>query len=502
MKKIKFYTILILLLAGCSKDADEVVETNEVVNNDNNNNNTQTEVIDELKIEINDFIWEGLNFWYYWQENVPNLADTKTNDADAYFDFLNRYGPEDFFESLLHPDDRFSWIMDDYDVLEQSLDGVVTENGMEFGLFLECNNEDVFGWVKYVQKDSDAEAKGIERGMFFNEINNVRMNRNNYRNLLFGDSKSYTVGLSLIEFTDTNGCVTMYSTGDSYALNESKLVQDPIYIHDIIETGGKKIAYLMYNQFVGYVESEGIDHNYELMDLFAEFKNNNVDELVLDLRYNPGGGSTTQTLLASLITGQFNGEVYSERVFNSKVTAAYADTDFKTRFFASYDDQVFQSLNLNKLYVLTTGSTASASEGLINNLSAYIDVIQIGDVTVGKNQGSITVKDYIDNDGNVNPNHKYAMQPIVTKSGNSAGFADFDNGLTPDIEILERLNNLGVLGDPDERLLKTAIDHILGNITSISRSSNLNDSFGRELINFSELKKQFLIIDDIEIDFN
>ena len=499
MKKIKFYTILILLIAGCSKDADEVVETNEVVNN--NNNETQTEVIDELKIEINDFIWEGLNFWYYWQENVPNLSDTKTNDADTYFDFLNKLGPEDFFESLLHPDDRFSWIMDDYEVLEQSLSGVVTENGMEFGLFLECNNEDVFGWVKYVQKDSDAETKGIERGMFFNEINNTRMNRNNYSDLLFGDSKSYTVGLSLIEFTDTNGCVTMYSTGDSYALNESQLVQNPIYIHDIIETGGKKIAYLMYNQFVGYVESEGIDHNYELMDLFAEFKNNNVDELVLDLRYNPGGGSTTQLLLASLITGQFNGEVYSERVFNSKVTAAYADSDFKTRFFDTYDNQVFQSLNLNKLYVLTTGSTASASEGIINNLSPYIEVIQIGDVTVGKNSGSITIKDYIDDD-NLNPNHKYAMQPIVTKSGNSAGFADFDNGLIPDIEIRERLSNLGVLGNPDERMLKTAIDHILGNITSISESSILNESFGKELINYSEIKKQNLILDDIELDLD
>ena len=51
-------------------------------------------------------------------------------------------------------------------------------------------------------------------------------------------------------------------------------------------------------------------------------------------------------------------------------------------------------------------------------------------------------------------------------------------------------------------MLKTAIDHILGNITSISQSSNLNESFGRELINFSELKKQYLIIDDIEIDFD
>jgi len=497
MKKIKFYILLTLLIIGCSKDADEVIETNEVVND---NTEDPVEVVDELKIEINDFIWEGLNFWYYWQENVPNLADTKTNDADNYFDFLNKLNPEDFFESLLHPDDRFSWIVDDYEVLEQSLDGVETANGMEYGLFLECNGEDVSGWVKYVQKGSDAETKGIERGMFFNEIDNVRLNLNNYRSLLFGESNSYTVGTSLIEFTDTNGCVRMYSTGEKYALNESKLVQDPIYIHNVIETGGKKIAYLMYNQFVGYVESEGIDHNLELINLFSEFKNNNIDELVLDLRYNPGGSSFTQLLLASLITGQFTGEVYSERVFNSKVTAAYADSDFKTRFFDNYENQVFQSLNLNKLYVLTTSSTASSSEGLINNLTPYIEVIQIGDVTVGKNSGSITVKDYIDDD-NVNPNHKYAMQPIVTKSGNSVGYADFDNGLIPDIELKERISNLGVLGDTEERMLKTAIDHIFGNLTSIARSSILNESFGVELINYSELKRQNLIIDDIKIEF-
>ena len=244
----------------------------------------------------------------------------------------------------------------------------------------------------------------------------------------------------------------------------------------------------------------------ERMQSFAyRFKSNGVDNLILDLRYNPGGSTYTQLILASLITGQFTGEIYSQRVFNSKVTERYKDDpeSFRARFLYTLDSgERLNSLGLNKLYVLTTSSTASSSEGIINNLAPYIEVIHIGDYTVGKNQGSITIKDYINNDGDVNPNHRYAMQPIVTKSGNSAGFADFDNGLTPDIEILERLNNLGVLGDPDERLLKTAIDHILGNITSISRSSNLNESFGRELINFSELKKQYLIIDDIEIDFD
>ena len=58
-------------------------------------------------------------------------------------------------------------------------------------------------------------------------------------------------------------------------------------------------------------------------------------------------------------------------------------------------------------------------------LAPYIEVIHIGDYTVGKNQGSITIKDYINNDGDVNPNHKYAMQPIVTKSANVCWFCRF-----------------------------------------------------------------------------
>ena len=154
------------------------------------------------------------------------------------------------------------------------------------------------------------------------------------------------------------------------------------------------------------------------------------------------------------------------------------------------------SLGLNKLYVLTTSSTASSSEGIINNLVPYIEVIHIGDYTVGKNQGSITIKDYINNEGDVNPNHKYAMQPIVTKSANSAGFADFDDGLVPDLLLKESLSNLGTLGDKNEKLLQSALNQISNNL-SVSNAPPESEIKNIELITVREIKKQILIVDDI-----
>ena len=184
MKYINIYLITIsILIISCSKDAsDKLEDTIDIVDQER-----------ELKIEINDFIWEGLNYWYYWQENVPDLSDTKVNNATSYEAFLDKDEPTDFFNSLKHPDDRFSWIQDDYEELENLLQGVELSNGMEFGLFVECNNTDVFGYVRYVQKNSDAEAKGVTRGMFFNTIDNTRLNRDNYRDLLYSDANSYSI---------------------------------------------------------------------------------------------------------------------------------------------------------------------------------------------------------------------------------------------------------------------------------------------------------------------
>jgi hypothetical protein len=89
-------------------------------------------------------------------------------------------------------------------------------------------------------------------------------------------------------------------------------------------------------------------------------------------------------------------------------------------------------------------------------------VVTIGTSTYGKYVGSITVKDYTDSNGTVNPKHKWALQPIVLKVSNAAGESDYVNGIAPNVEIDEDIANLSVLGNLEEPLLKTAITKITG----------------------------------------
>ena len=110
---------------------------------------------------------------------------------------------------------------------------------------------------------------------------------------------------------------------------------------------------------------------------------------------------------------------------------------------------------------MTTGDSASASELLINTLNPYIDVIHIGTTTEGKYQGSITLYDSENFQRNgANPNHTYAMQPLVLKLANTVGFTDYSEGLNPDIVISENPQNYGILGNENEPLLARALSEI------------------------------------------
>jgi C-terminal processing protease CtpA/Prc len=122
--------------------------------------------------------------------------------------------------------------------------------------------------------------------------------------------------------------------------------------------------------------------------------------------------------------------------------------------------KAINSLELNRVFVITSPETASASELLINGLAPYIEVIHVGDRTVGKNVGSITVYDYVGD--NINPNHTYAMQPIVFKIENSEGFVEYSSGLVPDYYIKESIQNMGILGSKEEPLLNMALNLING----------------------------------------
>ncbi|MDD3003893.1 S41 family peptidase [Flavobacterium sp.] len=406
-------------------------------------------------LEVQNFIWKGLNLYYLWQEDSPDLADDRFATQEQLNAFLTPYtDPLTLFNHLrVDPAiDRFSVLVDDYVYLENLFQGVAKSNGMEFTLRLKPGSEtEVFGAVNYIIPNSDAANKNLTRGMLFYAIDNQPLTINNYRDLIA--SNTYT--LNLANYDD--GAIT--PNGQSVELTKTELTENPIFLTKVIETNNQKVGYLMYNGFTA-------NYDLELNDAFGTLKAAGVTDLVLDLRYNGGGSVLTATRLASMITGQFNEQLFAKQQWNSKIQAYFEENNpsqLVNNFTNKIGNTEINSLNLSKVYILTTGGTASASELVINGLKPYIQVIQIGTKTIGKNVGSVTLYDSPTfNKQNVNPRHKYAMQPIVIKTINKDGFGDYQNGIVPDINLPENAGNLGVLGNENEPLLNTALGLITG----------------------------------------
>lgn len=436
MKKIIISSLLLLLIAipfGCEDMDDNAVPAN---------------------LQVKDFVWKGMNLYYLWQADVPDLADNRFPNQEELNTFTATFPtPEELFNHLRvpAPTDRFSVIYSDYTVLEGVLSGNTLNNGMDYGLkYTDASETSIFGWVRYIIPNSDASTKNIQRGDIFYAIDGVPLNKDNYRTLLANNT--YTVNLAAYSFNA--GVVTLTPTGESVTLTKTNLAENPILMSTVINQGSHNIGYLMYNGFYSSYDSQ-------LNTVFGSFVSQNVTDLVLDLRYNSGGSISTATKLASMITGQFPGQLFAKQQWNAKAQAYFEDTNpgqLQNKFVSGLN-----GLHLDKVYILTTKSTASASELVINCLKPYINVVQIGDVTTGKNVGSITLYDSPTfSKSDVNPSHKYAMQPIVLKIVNKDGNGDYTTGIVPTTSLPEDFNNLGVLGDVNEPLLNTAINQIIG----------------------------------------
>ena len=417
-------------------------------------------------LEINNFVYRGMDSYYLYRDLVDDLIEDKANST-TFNNYLNGFdSPEALFESLIYDrqnTDKFSWIVDDYIALEQQFDGITKSNGMEFGLerYVPGGNE-LYGIVRFILPNTSAETNGLQRGDLFNAVNGVQLTVNNWRSLLSQDNLT----LNLAEYNN-NGTPTIDddsidATANTIELSAIQYVENPVFKTEILQVEGENVGYLMYNGFVGNFDSA-------LNTAFAEFKANNVQHLVVDLRYNPGGSVNSATLLGSLITGQFSGQVFAKLNYNS----IQQSNNFDYTFVSNSSGDVLNILNLNKVYVIATGASASASEMLINSLDAYIEVLHVGTLTVGKSQASITLYDSPNfTRTEADPRHTYAMQPLVAITVNKNDSQVPAQGLTPFIEIEEQINNFGVLGDENEPLLAEALAHI----AATNRMPNIQES--------------------------
>ncbi|WP_033961652.1 S41 family peptidase [Psychroserpens jangbogonensis] len=439
--------------------------------------------------EINDFVWKAMNASYLYKVGVPDLANDRFSSDGDYRAYLNQFStPESIFESLIFDRevvDRFSFIIPNYLDFLQSQQGNSLSTGLEFDFYFKPGSAtEVFGIIRLVLNNSAADNQGLQRGQIFDAVNGVPLSENNLSELL--NQNSYTLNFATYNDNGTPQVEDdiIESTPNSISLTKQSYTENPIHQVDIIDVDGENVGYIVYNGFNSNFEDQ-------LNSAFGQLLASNVQHLILDLRYNPGGSVNTAAILGSMVTGQFNGQVYSKLIYNEDLQQN--NSDFK--FVNSFDGNAINSLNLNKIYVLTTDASASASELVINSLDEYIDVVQIGDNTVGKTQASLTLFDssgFGPND--INPNHTYALQPLIANSVNANDEAVPATGLTPDIALNETPRNYGVLGDINEPLLAAAIL----DIQALGRNGQVQVEFNaiKKEINLRPFEDQMYI--DIE----
>ncbi|WP_299001931.1 S41 family peptidase [uncultured Tenacibaculum sp.] len=471
MKKITLLSLLFIVFLSCSKDNEVVPEKEE---------ETEEPVVEvTLNNEVNNFVWKAMNSWYNWQEDVPNLADSKDDNTNNYYNYLNSYNtPKSLFENLLYQYgeiDKFSWFIEDYVEQEKAFQGTSTDFGFR-PVLVRISETNIILLVTKVSENSPASEKGLKRGDIIIGIDGQKFTTTNVNTVV----KNYSNETAEFILGESDGVTEK----GRISLTRREVSDNAIHLSKVFnDIDGKKVGYLVYNGFRS-------SYDKELNNAFANFKSEGIQELILDFRYNGGGSVLTCGYLASMIYGEgtANQEVFAKTIFNKKHPNSGFTLPFLNGIF-QYDsngeylqgqDIPINRLNgLSKIYVITSNNTASASEMIINGLRPYINVVTVGETTYGKNVGSNTLydspsSDYTDRN-TANTSHKMAMQPITFQIYNKLNQSEYVNGFTADIEVNEfsSWNNFLAFGDENEILLKAVLDNIKGVASKPQDFSNI-----------------------------
>lgn len=367
----------------------------------------------------------------------------------------------------LQPLDRFSFVT----TKEQS-GGLQTGDETDWGFFLHgayINATDVAWFVTYVYDQSSAGTAGVKRGWIINKINGTKLDASDASINLLNDVFFGTTSSATFEFLKPD------NTTKTVNLSKTTFTANAVLHKSVITAGTKKVGYLVFNQFFGAPARQ------ELKQAFDFFEGQGIDELVVDLRYNPGGSVQTQDTLADLIAPKAaDGQTmyryfFNQNLQNGNFPLLSTKPGFKNVSFSqSNNTQVFEkagNLNLTRVFVIGTNGTASASELLINNLRPYMDVKLLGDTTYGKPVGFFPI-DIFD----------FSIYPISFKTVNSAGNADYYTGFVPDKLTVDGFNK--DWGDVTEPSLAAALKYITTG--AFTRVNLLEENATREAIQKQE----------------
>ncbi|MEO7801035.1 MAG: S41 family peptidase [Ginsengibacter sp.] len=368
---------------------------------------------------------------YLWYTQIPSSFNGRSYaDPAAIMEALRQYSQEPGFSA---PVDRFSFAS-----TKEDWDNVSSGIGGDFGLgVFYMNTSDLR--VKFVEPASPAGQAGVQRGWRVTKLNgsaNV-----NYSNLDFVIDKIFNSTSTTFTFEKPNG------TSIEVPLNVGSYNSKPVHLDSVYGVSGKKVGYLVFNSFIGDTNQINTD----LAAAFARFTSANVNDIIVDLRYNGGGYVSIQERMANyLAPASANGGIMMKQVFNDNL-AQYNET---TRF------HKIGSINLTRIFFIVSHATASASELLINNLKPYMDVKILGPKpTYGKPVGFFPI-----------PVGDWYIFPVSFRTTNKNNEGGYFDGLPLDKEVADGLDKNW--GDLNEDALASAVKYITTGTFTVVRNTN------------------------------
>lgn len=395
-KTAYFFLIFALFFSSCKKNEDQI-----------------TPFIEEINAEKLALL-DSMRIYYYWNSTIPN----KENIDVKLFG-----STQAVLDKVRHSLDKFSVVANLQQITNQFA-GVPEDFGIG-ALKLDAQNNLRIG---YVYKESPLGKEGVTRGCILQKIGGKEISSTTFNAEIAKKQNSFE-----IKFLD--GTVkTINASQNSYKINA-------ILSKKIIVEGNKKIAYLAYNSFLGTPSESKI----ELSNVFGEFKQAGVNELILDLRYNGGGYISTMTDLVNLIApSSANGKILYQQKWNSDIQRQFGEQIAKNAVKVARQTN---SLDLERVVIITTKNSASASEQTINNLKPFLNVVTVGTTTYGKPAFN-----------NIFAYKNTAFYLTLGVIANSNGEGDFFNGISPSILTADDVSK--DFGDMEETSLKQSLNYI------------------------------------------
>ncbi|HMA99480.1 MAG TPA: S41 family peptidase [Spirochaetota bacterium] len=356
---------------------------------------------------INEEIYELMHNYYLWQDHVPVSVNLESYST-----------PQSLIDDMSYDlYDRWSMVMDYSDYEDDFIEGSTASYGVYW-------NYDSNGEPRLLKVDTNSPAgqAGLQRGDLLNYWNP-------------------DTGLIIISNNDSS-LSTNYLTSASYYVNA--------VLHEaVIETNGHTVGYVVLEQFLATAEDE-------IISVFDRFQSSNVTTVIMDLRYNGGGYlSFAATIADYLAPSSAQNEVFYRLTYNNNTS--WSDE-------LCYIDKK-GTLELDSVYFITTGYSASASELLINGLKPLMDVYTVGTETHGKPVGM----------NGFNYGSDYIVFPVTFYSYNKNDEGEYFSGLSVSKGAVDDIRyNWGESNDP---CLQAALEAIV-NSEALTEPAPLTDPVG------------------------